>query len=122
MASGFRPVEGRNAGGFRDHLHQFFGFPIEIFERAVASAPQLPGHFIAFIPSLIETLIFAVASTLAGAIMAIFLSLMATRGLALWPRLIPAFRLLMELMRAVPKIVIALVLVFILAGGGRLRR
>ena len=45
------------------------------------------------------------------------LSLLATRGLARWPRLIPLFRRLMDVLRAVPEIVIALVLIFMLGGG-----
>jgi phosphonate transport system permease protein len=49
--------------------------------------------------------------------MAVSLSLLATRGLARWPRLIPVFRRTMDALRAIPEIVIALVLIFILGGG-----
>ena len=45
------------------------------------------------------------------------LSLLSTRGLARFPRLIPLFRRIMDIMRAIPEIVIALVLIFILGGG-----
>ena len=45
------------------------------------------------------------------------LSLFGTRGLAKWPRLIPLFRRISDVMRAVPEIVIALVLIFVLGGG-----
>jgi phosphonate transport system permease protein len=45
------------------------------------------------------------------------LSLLSTRGLARFPRLIPLFRRMMDVMRAFPEIVIALVLIFILGGG-----
>ncbi len=49
---------------------------------------------------------------------AMVLSLLATRGgLARWPRLIGLFRRIMDIMRAVPEIVIALVLIFVLGGG-----
>jgi phosphonate transport system permease protein len=44
-------------------------------------------------------------------------SLLSTRGLARWPRLIPVFRRIMDVLRAFPEIVIALVLIFILGGG-----
>jgi phosphonate transport system permease protein len=48
---------------------------------------------------------------------AIVLSLLSTRGLARWPRLIPLFRRIMDITRAIPEIVIALVLIFVLGGG-----
>ena len=56
-------------------------------------------------------------STLIGAMMAIVLSLLSTRGLARFPRLIGVCRRMMDIMRAVPEIVIALVLIFVLGGG-----
>ena len=52
-----------------------------------------------------------------GAILGGLLSVLSIRGLALWPSLTPLFRRLMDLMRAIPEIVIALVLIFILGGG-----
>ncbi|MFN3606660.1 MAG: PhnE/PtxC family ABC transporter permease, partial [Cypionkella sp.] len=64
-----------------------------------------------------ETLNIAAVATLIGALVAMALSLLATRGLARWPRLIPVFRRSMDAMRAVPEIVIALVLIYILGGG-----
>ena len=42
---------------------------------------------------------------------------LATRGLARWPRMIPVFRRSMDALRAIPEIFIALVLIFILGGG-----
>jgi phosphonate transport system permease protein len=70
-----------------------------------------------FLPSLIETINIAAVATLLGAIAAMAMSLLATRGLARWPRAIPVFRRLMDGLRAIPEIVIALVLIFILGGG-----
>jgi phosphonate transport system permease protein len=72
---------------------------------------------VSFFPSLIETINIAAVSTIFGALAAIVLALLSTRGLARWPRLIPVFRRLMDAMRAVPEIVIALILIFILGGG-----
>jgi phosphonate transport system permease protein len=43
--------------------------------------------------------------------------LLATRGLARWPRLIGVFRRTMDALRAIPEIVIALVLIYVLGGG-----
>jgi len=117
MASGFRVAEIRNAGNFLDGMHRVFDFPAEIFSEAFANWRNLPGLFFKFIPSLIETLNIAAVSTLFGAILAGLMAFLSTRGLALWPRLIPLFRRMMDIMRAIPEIVIALVLIFLLGGG-----
>lgn len=117
MASGFYVADARNAGGFFDGLHRIFDFPAEIFSEAFQNWRNLPGLFLKFIPSLIETLNIAAVSTLFGALLAMVMALLSTRGLALWPRLTPLFRRMMDIMRAVPEIVIALVLIFLLGGG-----
>lgn len=117
MVSGFMVADDRNAGGFWDGLHRLFDFPKEVLGEAIGKVDELPSHFIKFFPSLIETINIAGASTLIGAMLAIVLSLLSTRGLALWPRLIPLFRRIMDIMRAVPEIVIALVLIFVMGGG-----
>jgi phosphonate transport system permease protein len=117
MAAGWSVAEDRNAGGFLEGLHQVFAFPSEVFAEAWEKRALLPGIFWAHIPALIETLNIAAVATLLGALAAMALSLLATRGLARWPRLIPLFRRTMDALRAIPEIVIALVLIFILGGG-----
>ncbi|MCY0153896.1 phosphonate ABC transporter, permease protein PhnE [Hoeflea alexandrii] len=94
-----------------------FDFPSEVLAEGIEKAALLPALFLEFLPSLIETLNIAAVSTLIGAAFAIVLALLSTRGLARWPRLIPLFRRSMDGMRAIPEIVIALVLIFILGGG-----
>jgi len=59
----------------------------------------------------------AAASTLLGAMVGLFLSLMVTRGLAPVPWLVGPLRRVLDLLRAIPEIVIALVLIFLLGGG-----
>jgi phosphonate transport system permease protein len=115
--SGLVLADDRNAGGFWDGLAKLFDFPTELVVEAVEKAANLPDHFLQYFPSLIETVNIAAASTLLGAILATVLSLFSTRGLARWPRLIPLFRRMMDIMRAVPEVVIALVLIFVLGGG-----
>ncbi|NCV19209.1 MAG: phosphonate ABC transporter, permease protein PhnE [Rhodobacterales bacterium] len=66
---------------------------------------------------LIETINIALVSTLIGAILGAILSLAATRGFAQWPHLIPLWRRILDVMRAMPEIVIALILIFVLGGG-----
>ncbi len=117
FASGFSVAENRNAGGFLDGLHRIFDFPKEIFSEAFANWRNLPRLFVAAVPSLIETLNIAAIATLFGGLVGMGLAFLSTRGLALWPRLTPVFRRMMDIMRAIPEIVIALVLIFLLGGG-----
>jgi phosphonate transport system permease protein len=117
MASGFGVADGRNAGGFFDGIHRIFDFPKEIFSEALTNWRNFPGQVLRFLPSLVETLNIAAVATLFGALLAVMLAFLSTRGLARWPRLTPVFRRMMDIMRAVPEIVIALVLIFLLGGG-----
>ncbi|WP_238369466.1 phosphonate ABC transporter, permease protein PhnE [Heliomarina baculiformis] len=117
LISGFMLADERNAGGFWAGLPQLLDFPADVVADASTKLHLLPAHLVKFFPALLETINIAAASTLIGALFAIILSLLSTRGLALWPRAIPLFRRVMDIMRAVPEIVIALVLIFILGGG-----
>jgi phosphonate transport system permease protein len=117
MVSGFQVADNRNAGGFWDGIGNIFQFPSEVLSEAGEKFTNLPGLMWKFLPSLVETVNIAAAATLLGAILGVMISLLATRGLAKWPRLIGVFRRLMDILRAVPEIVIALILIFILGGG-----
>lgn len=117
LAAGFRVADERNAGGFFEGLAKLFDFPTELVAEAISKAGALPGHMLRYFSALVETINIAMVSTLVGAIGAIMLSLLTTRGLARWPRLIPVLRRLMDTMRALPEIVIALVLIFVIGGG-----
>lgn len=117
MVSGFMLADSRNAGGFWEGILNLFDFPVEVVSEAVEDAANLPAFLLEFLPSLIETVNIAAASTLIGAALAVLLALLSTRGLARFPQLIPVFRRTMDVMRAIPEIVIALVLIFILGGG-----
>ena len=117
MAAGFRTADARNAGSFQDGFTNVFDYPAEVLSEAWEKVAQLPGHLVHFFPALVETLNIAAASTLIGAIVGMILSLLSTRGLAPWPALIPVFRRIMDISRAIPEIVIALVLIFLLGGG-----
>lgn len=117
MASGFRISEDRNAGDFLPGLGQLGDFPAEVLSEAWTNRANLPGYMVEFFQSLIETINIAAVSTLIGALIAAFLSLLASRGIAKWPRMIPVFRRIMDALRAIPEIVIALILIYILGGG-----
>jgi phosphonate transport system permease protein len=117
FVSGFNVADERNAGGFWDGLHQVGDYPSEVLLEAWEKRSHLPALIVKYFPALVETINIAAVSTLIGAVAGLFLSLLGTRGLARWPRLIPLIRRLSDIMRAVPEIVIALVLIFVLGGG-----
>jgi phosphonate transport system permease protein len=117
LAAGFGLADSRNAGGFWEGLPKLFDFPAELISEAFEKSAAMPGNLLRYLPALIETINIAAVSTLVGALFAIVLSLLSTRGLARWPVLIPLFRRMMDVMRAVPEIVIALVLIFVMGGG-----
>lgn len=117
MVSGFITADSRNAGGFWDGLTQLDDYPRDVLSEAWEKRSDLPALVMKFLPALIETLNIAAVATFVGAVFGLVLSLWTTRGLACWPRLVPLFRRVMDVMRAVPEIVIALVLIFVLGGG-----
>lgn len=117
MVSGFQTVDARSAGGFWAGLPHIFDFPAGVVSEAWDRIDRMPANLATYFPALIETINIAAVSTLVGALLGLVLSLLSTRGLAKWPRLIPVFRRIMDIMRAFPEIVIALVLIFILGGG-----
>jgi phosphonate transport system permease protein len=117
LAAGFGLADSRNAGGFWDGLPKLFDFPAELISEAFEKSAEMPDNLRRYLPALIETINIAAVSTLIGALFAIVLSLLSTRGLARWPAMIPLFRRMMDVMRAVPEIVIALVLIFVMGGG-----
>lgn len=117
MVSGFILADSRNAGGFWNGILNVFDFPGEVLAEASQKVALIPALMVKFFPSLLETINIAAAATLVGGLFAIILSLLSTRGLARFPALIGVFRRLMDVLRAIPEIVIALVLIFILGGG-----
>ncbi len=117
MVAGFRTADSRNAGSFIDGWHRIFDYPSEVLAEAWEKIGAMPENLVTFFPALIETINIAAASTLIGTIAGTFLALMSTRGMALWPSLIPLFRRIADICRAIPEIVIALVLIFVLGGG-----
>lgn len=115
--AGWRTVNERSAGGFLDGLPQLLDFPAGLLAEAWAERADLPGHVARAVPALVETLNVAAVATLAGAAGGLTLALLSTRGLAPWPRAAGLFRRVADVMRAIPDVVIALVLIFVLGGG-----
>jgi phosphonate transport system permease protein len=117
MSSGAKVAQDRNAGDFWSGLRHIFDFPAEVFAEAWTNRANLPGLITAHLPSLWETLNIAFLATILGALAGTFLALGSTRHLARYPALTPLFRRTADIMRAVPEIVIALILIFVLGGG-----
>ena len=117
MVGGFRTADDRNAGGFWQGLPNILGFPADVVREAVERAHLLPGYFVKYLPSLVETINIAAASTLLGAMIGLVMSLLVTRGLAPVPWLVGPLRRVLDILRALPEIVVALILIFLLGGG-----
>lgn len=117
MVAGFGMADARNAGGFWQGLPAIADYPAQLIAEAWAKAANLPGHMWRALPALVETLNIAAASTLIGTLGGGIMALLATPGLAPWPRMVPVFRRLLDICRAIPELVIALVLIFVLGGG-----
>lgn len=117
MAAGWHTAEARNAGGFVDGIAHILDFPAEILAEAARDWRNLPRYLGQYLPSLIETLNIAAVSTLLGGLLAAGLAVLSARALAPVPLLIAPLRRLMDVMRAMPEIVIALVWIFLLGGG-----
>ena len=118
MAGGFATVNDRSAGGFLDGLPQVLDFPASLVGEAWEQRARLPGLIAGAVPAMIETLNIAAVATIAGAGAGLLLSLLATRGLSPFgPAVTMLVRRATDVMRAVPEIVIALVLIFVMGGG-----
>ena len=117
MVSGFMVADDRNAGGFWDGIDNIGDYPAAVLSEAWEKFADLPALMWKYLPALIETINIAAVSTLTGVLLGFVFAMHGTRGLALWPRMIPVFRRITDIMRAVPEIVIALMLIFVLGGG-----
>ncbi|MGR3484980.1 MAG: phosphonate ABC transporter, permease protein PhnE [Paracoccaceae bacterium] len=117
MVAGFLSANDRNAGGFWNGLPNVFDFPADVVSEAWENAADLPGLLLHYMPSLLETVNIAAAATLIGTLAGGALALMVTRGLAPVGWLVLPVRRLLDTLRAVPDVVIALVLIFVLGGG-----
>lgn len=117
MVSGFMVANDRNAGGFWNGIDNVGDYPAAVLDEAIEKAADLPALMLKYLPALIETINIAAVSTLLGVLAGFILAMHGTRGLALIPWAIPIVRRVTDIMRAIPEIVIALVLIFVMGGG-----
>lgn len=113
----FLALESWNAGSFWNGLHRLGDYPAAIIKEAWESFYDLPQIAAGYLPALLETVNIALTATLLGGIGAMAMSLLSTRGLAPWPWLAPVFRRFTDVLRAIPDIVLALVLIYVLGSG-----
>lgn len=117
MVAGFSSVESRNSGDFAVGFEKFLDWPAEVVAEAWEKRDLLLGHALHAVPALIETLNVAAVATLLSAATAAIMAFAATRGLSFFPPIIGVTRRMMDVMRALPEVVIALALAFILGAG-----
>ena len=117
LVAGFLTANDRNAGGFLQGTPNVLDFPADVVEEAARRAAELPALLLRYLPSLIETVNIAAAATLIGAVAGAALAFLVTRGLAPARWAVAPIRRLLDTLRAIPEIVIALILIFVLGGG-----
>ncbi|SOH94467.1 phosphonate transport system permease protein [Monaibacterium marinum] len=117
LGAGFVTADDRNAGGFFEGLPNILDFPADVLSEAYERGHLLPGYLVKYFPSLIETVNIAAVATLIGGLIGLMVSLLVTRGLAPVPFLIGPLRRVLDILRAIPEIVVALVLIYLLGGG-----
>jgi phosphonate transport system permease protein len=111
---GFGAAEEMNSGGFVDGLSKFFDYPRNIVIETGEAGTGWFERLWVYLPALIETINMAAVATIFGTVFAMFLSFAATRGLQVWPPLVPVARRIMDITRAFPELIIALFLIFML--------
>ena len=117
LVAGFLTANDRNAGGFLQGMPNVLDFPADVVEEAARRAAELPALLLLYLPSLIETVNIAAAATLIGAVAGAALAFLVTRGLAPARWIVAPIRRLLDTLRAIPEIVVALILIFVLGGG-----
>ncbi|MGH0000535.1 PhnE/PtxC family ABC transporter permease [Pseudovibrio ascidiaceicola] len=103
-----------NSGGFWSGLDKFFDYPVELFMGAYEEG--LLGLFalvLQYFPYLVETVNIALVSTLLAFFLGGALSFVSSRNLVSNRLTVAVMRRVMDIFRAFPEIVIALLLVLI---------
>jgi phosphonate transport system permease protein len=111
---GFIGAEEMNSGGFVQGISKFFDYPRNIVVETAEAGPTWFGRLWVYLPALIETINMAAVATIFGTVFAVALSFAATRGLQVWPPIVPVARRIMDITRAFPELILALFLIFVL--------
>ncbi|MCR9072324.1 MAG: phosphonate ABC transporter, permease protein PhnE [Alphaproteobacteria bacterium] len=111
---GFIGAEEMNSGGFIQGLDNFFDYPRAIVVETADAGTGWFDLLWVYLPALIETINMAAVATIFGTVFAVVLSFAGTRGLQVWPPIVPVARRIMDVTRAFPELILALFLIFVL--------
>ena len=117
LAGGFAVAEEANSGSFLDGIGHILDFPIDILSESLEAGWGWFGLLVAYLPYLVETINIAVISTLIGFVGGTALSFLASSNLigsapARW-----LVRRVLDVMRALPELVLALFMIVLLGSG-----
>ncbi len=113
IAGGLVVAEEANSGSFRSGLSSFFDYPAEILSGTIGAGWGWFGLLAAYFPYLLETLNIALVSTLIAFVLGGLLSFVASRNLVKNKALVFMMRRIMDVTRAFPELVIALLMVLV---------
>lgn len=114
VAGGLVIADEANSGSFRRGLSSFFDYPAAILSQTFEAGWGWFALLGVYFPFLLETLNIALLATLIGFILGGILSFVASRNLVANRVAVFAMRRVMDVTRAFPELVIALLLVLVL--------
>jgi phosphonate transport system permease protein len=113
VVGGFRSAENANSGTFWGGVLNFFDYPADIVGESFERGWGWFGLLWEYAPELIETLNIALLSTLLGFVGGAALSFVASRNLVGSKPIVWTMRRVMDVMRAFPELVLALLVVLV---------
>ncbi|MDA0341781.1 MAG: phosphonate ABC transporter, permease protein PhnE [Proteobacteria bacterium] len=114
MIVGFEAADEANAGGFLQGFNQLLDFPLELFRLSFEAGWNWFPLLLKYLPALMETIHMAMLATFIGFIGAVAVSLLASQNLVKSKLAVATMRRFMDLSRAFPELVLAMVLLFLM--------
>lgn len=114
LVTGLFSAEALNSGSIAEGFEKFGDYPQQIFDEVSELGWSFFELAPRFFPALLETVNIALISTILGGALAVVLSLIATRNIDVWPPLRPITRRIMDVTRAFPELIVALLFIYLL--------
>lgn len=114
MVVGFNSADEANAGGFFQGFSQLLDFPAELVRQSWEAGWAWFPLLWKYLPALIETIHMAMLATFIGFVGAVVVSLLASQNLIKNQWLVSFMRRMMDISRAFPELVLAMVLLFLM--------
>lgn len=111
---GFESADEANSGGFIQGFSQLLDFPAEIILLSIGAGWGWFPLLGQYLPALIETFHMAMLATFIGFIGAVIVSLLASQNLVKNKFVVSFMRRIMDVSRAFPEIVLAMILLFLM--------